>query len=197
MNPQLPMTDNEHPRTALLLMDLQEAILRNYPDKDALLERIRMALAAARRAGMPVIWVRVCFRPGYPEVSANNKLFAGIRKEGRLRDGDPDSEIHPSLEVQSQDVVVTKRRIGAFAGSDLDVVLRAGGIQALVLAGVSTSGVVLSTVRLAADLDFSLTVLSDGCADTDPEVHRVLTGKVFPRQASVQTIADWSASLVS
>lgn len=189
------MTDAASPRTALLLMDLQEAILRNYADKDALLERIRLALAAARRVRMPVIWVRVCFRSGYPEVSANNKQFAGVRNDGRLRDGDPDSEIHPSLDVQPHDVVVTKRRIGSFAGSDLDVVLRAGGIQALVLAGVSTSGVVLSTVRLAADLDFRLTVLSDGCADADTEVHRVLTGKVFPRQASVQTIADWSASL--
>ena len=189
------MADAAAPRTALLLMDLQEAILRNYPNKDALLARIRIALDAARRAGMPVIWVHVCFRPGYPEVSANNKLFAGVRKDGRLRDTDPDNDIHPSLDVQPHDVVVTKRRIGAFSGSDLDVVLRAGGIQALVLAGVSTSGVVLSTVRLAADLDFRLTVLADGCDDADAEVHRVLTDKVFPRQATVQTIAEWAATL--
>lgn len=189
------MTDVAYPRTALVLMDLQEAILRNYPDSDALLERIRVALAAARHAGLPVIWVRVGFRPGYPEISANNKLFASVRDDGRLRVDDPDSAIHRSLDIQPQDVVVTKRRIGAFAGSDLDMVLRAGGIQALVLAGVSTSGVVLSTVRLAADLDFRLTVLADGCTDADAEVHRVLTGKVFPRQASVQTIDAWVASL--
>jgi nicotinamidase-related amidase len=91
--------------------------------------------------------------------------------------------------------VVTKRRIGAFAGSDLEIVLRSAGIEALVLAGVATSGVVLSTVRLAADMDYRLTVLADGCADADPEVHRVLTGKVFPRQATVQTVAAWVESL--
>ncbi|HET6804472.1 MAG TPA: isochorismatase family cysteine hydrolase [Frateuria sp.] len=182
------------PRTALLLMDLQEAILQNYPD-EGLLDRIRTALAAARRAGLPVVWVRVCFRPGYPEVSPRNMMFSSIRQTGRLREDDPKSAIHPSLEVQPQDVVVTKRRVGAFAGSDLDVVLRAAGIEALVLAGVATSGVVLSTVRLAADMDYRLTVLSDGCADADPEVHRVLTGKVFPRQATVQTIAAWVATL--
>jgi len=181
-------------RTALLLMDLQESILQNYPD-EGLLERIRTALAAARGAGMPVVWVRVCFRPGYPEVSPNNMRFSELRRTGRLAEGDPASAIHPSLEVQPQDVVVTKRRIGAFAGSDLEIVLRAAGIEALVLAGVATSGVVLSTVRLAADMDYRLTVLADGCADADPEVHRVLTEKVFPRQATVQTVAAWVESL--
>lgn len=181
-------------RTALLLMDLQEAILQNYPHED-LLDRVRAALAGARRAGLPVIWVRVGFRPGYPEVSARNVQFANIRQAGRLLEDDPKSAIHPSLDVQPQDVVVTKRRIGAFAGSDLEVVLRAAGIEALVLAGVATSGVVLSTVRLAADMDYRLTVLSDGCADADPEVHRVLTEKVFPKQATVQSIQSWLTSL--
>ena len=182
------------PRTALLLMDLQPSILQNYPD-EGLLGRIRTALAAARRAGLPVVWVRVCFRAGYPEVSPNNMRFSEMRRTGRLVEGEPGSGIHPSLDVQPQDVVVTKRRIGAFAGSDLEMVLRAAGIEALVLAGVATSGVVLSTVRLAADLDYRLTVLADGCADADPEVHRVLTEKVFPRQAAVQTIAAWVESL--
>lgn len=189
------MQTGSTPHTALLLMDLQEAILQNYPVAGALLERIRTALAAARRAGLPVIWVRVCFRDGYPEVSPRNLAFAGIVQSGRLLEGDPKSAIHPSLDVQPQDVVVTKRRFGAFAGSDLDVVLRGAGIDTLVLAGVSTSGVVLSTVRLAADLDYRLTVLADGCADGDAEVHRVLTEKVFPKQATVQTIAAWVASL--
>jgi nicotinamidase-related amidase len=50
---------------------------------------------------------------------------------------------------------------------------------------------VLSTVREAADLDYELTILSDGCADADDEVHRVLLEKVFPRQAEVLSIADW------
>ena len=73
--------------------------------------------------------------------------------------------------------------------------LRAGGIDHLVLAGIATSGVVLSTLRQAADLDYRLTVLADGCLDADPEVHRVLTEKVFPRQAGVAGIADWTATL--
>jgi nicotinamidase-related amidase len=73
------------------------------------------------------------------------------------------------------------------------VVLRARGIDTLVLTGIATSGVVLSTPRQAADLDYRLTVLADGCLDGDPEVHRVLTEKIFPRQADVLTVDDWIA----
>jgi nicotinamidase-related amidase len=89
------------------------------------------------------------------------------------------------------DVVVVKKRVSAFAGSDLGEVLRAGRVDTLVLTGIATSGVVLSTIRQAADLDFRLLVLADGCADADPEVHRVLTEKVFPRQAEVLTVDQW------
>jgi nicotinamidase-related amidase len=82
--------------------------------------------------------------------------------------------------------------VSAFSGSDLDVVLRSLGVDSLVLSGIATSGVVLSTLRQAADLDYRLTVLTDGCTDRDPEVHRVLMEKVFPRQASVVSVAEWA-----
>jgi nicotinamidase-related amidase len=67
----------------------------------------------------------------------------------------------------------------------------------LVLAGVATSGVVLSTVRLAADLDYRLTVLADCCWDRDPDLHRILLERVFPAQADVLNAADWSPSPAS
>jgi nicotinamidase-related amidase len=87
--------------------------------------------------------------------------------------------------------VVVKKRVSAFAGSDLEVLLRAAEVDTLALAGIATSGVVLSTLRQAADLDYRLTVLADGCLDGDDEVHRVLTEKVFPRQAEVTTVEEW------
>jgi nicotinamidase-related amidase len=70
------------------------------------------------------------------------------------------------------------------------VLLRAADADTLILAGIATSGVVLSTLRQASDLDYRLTVLADACADADPEVHRVLTEKVFPRQALVTTTEE-------
>lgn len=177
--------------SALLVMDVQRAVVDRYPDP-GYLPRLREAIGIARAAGIPVIYVVVGFRPGYPEVSARNKMFARLASAPVSVDPDRATEIHPDVAPEPGDVVVTKRRVGAFAGSDLEIVLRAGGINHLVLAGIATSGVVLSTLRYAADLDFGLTVLADGCLDSDPEVHRVLVDKVFPHQAEVTTVAEWS-----
>lgn len=80
-----------------------------------------------------------------------------------------------------------KTRVGAFSTTDLAEQLRKRGIDTLILAGISTSGVVLSTVRDAADRDFRLVVLSDACADPQPDVHALLMHKVFPSQADVIT----------
>jgi nicotinamidase-related amidase len=183
--------------TALLIMDVQQGIVDRFAGDDGYLSRLAGAIAAARGSGARVIYVTVSFRPGAPEVSARNKTFAAIAGTGRFTEGDPACAIPAAVAPEAGDVVVTKRRVSAFTGSDLDVVLRAGGTGHLVLAGIATSGVVLSTLRQAADLDFRLTVLADGCLDADPEVHRVLMDKVFPRQAEITTIADWVASLRS
>ncbi len=153
------------------------------------------AIAAARAAGIPVIYVTVGFRPGHPEVSARNRSFSAVAAAGRFAEGDPAAEIHPAVAPAPGDLTVTKRRVSAFAGSDLDVLLRGLGAGTLVLSGIATSGVVLSTLRQAADLDYRLVVLADACLDADPEVHRVLTGKVFPRHADVLTVAEWAAQM--
>jgi nicotinamidase-related amidase len=181
--------------TALLVMDVQQDIVGRFADDEEYLPRLATAVEAARGAGIRVIYVVVGFRAGYPEVSERNKSFSAIAGTGRFADGDPGSAIHPAVAPVPGDVIVTKRRVSAFTGSDLEVVLRAGDIDRLVLTGIATSGVVLSTLRQAADLDYRLTVLADGCLDADPEVHRVLTEKVFPRQADLVSVADWAASL--
>lgn len=177
--------------SALLVMDVQRAVVDRYPDP-GYLPRLREAIGIARAAGIPVIYVVVGFRPGYPEVSARNKMFARLASAPVSVDSDRATEIHPDVAPEPGDVVVTKRRVGAFTGSDLDIVLRSMGVAHLVLTGIATSGVVLSTLRSAADLDLELTVLADGCLDSDPEVHRVLVEKVFPQQAEVLTVAEWS-----
>jgi nicotinamidase-related amidase len=177
----------------LLVMDVQQGVVERFAGDPGYLERLSGAVTAARAAGIPVVYVRVGFRPGHPEVSPRNQTFAAIAGRGGFSEDSPATQIHPAVAPAPGDLVVTKRRVSAFTGSDLAVVLRALGAGTLVLTGIATSGVVLSTVRQAADLDYRLTVLSDGCLDADPEVHRVLTEKVFPRQADVCTIAEWTA----
>jgi nicotinamidase-related amidase len=181
--------------TALLIMDVQRDIVARISDQDEYLAALADAADAARAAGIRVIYVTVAFREGHPEISPRNKTFSAIAGSGRFTDSDPGTDIHPALAPGPDDLIVTKLRVSAFAGSDLEVLLRGGDIDSLVLTGIATSGVVLSTLRQAADLDYRLTVLADGCRDADDEVHRVLTEKVFPRQADVTTIASWVASL--
>ncbi|GAA3612586.1 cysteine hydrolase [Nonomuraea rosea] len=182
------------PKSALLVMDVQRVIVDRYPDP-AYLPRLRGAAEAARAAGIPVIYAVVGFRPGYPEISLRNKTFGALARVGAGAQSEQATQIHPDVAPEPGEIIVTKRRISAFAGSDLDMILRAGDIDHLVLTGIATSGVVLSTLRQAADLDFRLTVLADGCLDSDPETHRVLVDKVFPQHADVTTVADWIATV--
>jgi hypothetical protein len=107
-------------------MDVQVGIVERFPEgSEELLSAIGLAAAAARSTDVPVIYVRIAFRPNTPEVSRRNRVFA------------------------------------AFAESRT----------------------------------FALVILRDGCPDRDPEVHRVLMEKVFPRQADVLTTRDWVARL--
>jgi nicotinamidase-related amidase len=88
------------------------------------------------------------------------------------------------------DIIVRKTRIGAFSTTDLAQQLRERDVSTLILAGVSTSGVVLSTVRDAADRDYQVFVLADATADPEPTVHSFLIERIFPRQAQVIRVAQ-------
>jgi nicotinamidase-related amidase len=181
-------------RTALVLMDFQPAILASIGDSETLLARAQVALSWARSERVRVVYVRVAFTPDdFAAIPTHHKAFAAVAEHKLLADGSPGSEIHDSLDVRDEDIVVRKTRFGAFSTTDLDATLHSQGIDTLVVAGISTSGVVLSTLRDAADADYRLYVLADATADPDPEVHRILTEKVFPRQADVIDADDLSA----
>jgi nicotinamidase-related amidase len=181
-----------HPRTsALIVLDLQRIIVEGEAgpptaaEKEALLSRNARLIAGARSAGMRVIYVRNGFRKGYPEVSSRNKAFASIRERDRFPDDAEGSQIHPAVAPHPDDVVITKHRVSAFYGTELDMILRANGIDTLVLAGIASSRVVLSTLRYAADADYALFVAHDCCSDSDPDVHELLVKKVFVRAGMV------------
>jgi nicotinamidase-related amidase len=182
----------ENNQTALLVMDMQMGIVPRYtPQGDGFIKNVADAIKAAREKEVTIIFVRVGFQKKFPEISAANKLFSTLRN--RLNDSTLDAymQLHPALGMVEGDIVVNKKRVSAFSGSDLEIILRAKNISHLVLTGIATSGVVLSTLREAFDKDYQLTVLSDGCADLDEEVHQVLINKIFPKQAEVMTIDDW------
>jgi nicotinamidase-related amidase len=180
--------------TALLVMDMQNMIVQRLPSTASICEKVAGAITKARAAGIKVIYVRVCFRPGAPEISANNKSFSNPAFKDQFSEEKSAAwkTIHESVSPMPNEIIVDKRRVSAFSGSDLEVILRANGIKHIVLTGIATSGVVLSTLREAADKDYGITVLADCCADADEEVHRVLTTKVFVRQANVINLEEWN-----
>lgn len=179
-------------KTAVLSMDLQAGIVAQYARDAGLIPRVGGILAEARKKGVTVIHVRVGFRPGLPEVSARNVLFGAIREnpqwqklfEGAMGDVDPGVGVHET------DVMVTKHRVDAFYGTDLEMILRAKETDTLILFGIATSGVVLSTLLHASDADYRLIVVKDCCVDQDAEVHSVLMEKIFSRRATVVTAEE-------
>jgi nicotinamidase-related amidase len=177
--------------TALLVMDMQTRIVGMIQDHKDLIANSKKAINHAHNNGIPVIYVVVQFRNGFPEVSSDNKSFSAIKKMQNVFADEEQTAIFKDVAPDKKDIVVVKRRVSAFTGSDLEVVLRSLGINKLVLSGIATSGVVLSTVREAADKDYQLTVLSDCCADSDPQVHEILLTKLFPRQAEVISVNQW------
>ncbi len=185
------MENNNNQHTALLVMDVQGAIVKMINEETPFFDALKKAIKSARSSKMPVIYIVIGFRNGYPEMSPNNKSFNLFKSAGMDLVSEEATKIHQSIAPEEEDIVIVKKRTSAFTGSDLEVVLRSLGIKNIVLTGIATSGVVLSTLREAADKDYSITVLSDCCADRDDEVHRVLITKVFPRQAEVILAGDW------
>ena len=187
-------------RTAVLSMDMQAGIVSIYAgdQQDAFTARAAGVLGRCRDRGVTVIHVQVGFRPGMPEISSRNALFAAIRTSERhqqLFKGDA-GKIHPAVAPVGEDVVIVKHRISAFTGTDLDMILHAKEIETLVLFGIATSGVVLSTLLDAVDADYRVMVIKDCCADQDADVHSILLEKFFPRRGSVVSSAELLESLL-
>jgi nicotinamidase-related amidase len=170
--------------TAVLTLDFQQAVLGMVPGTEAAFPAAVKVLEHARGLHLQIIHVGLGFAEGHPEISDRSPFSTRIKAGNLFVKGSTSGQFHPAI-AKPDELVVYKQRVGAFSENELHMILRARGIDTLVLFGISTSGVVLSTLRRAFDLDFSSIVIDDACFDPDPEVHRVLVEKVFPRQATV------------
>lgn len=183
-------------KTVLLVMDIQKGILARLSESASLMTKVEQAVGTARSTGIPVIFVRLCFRKGHPEINPTNRLFGPLKGQPDLFvEGHESTEFPESIAPQEGEVIVNKKRISGFAGSDLEMVLEGYGAENLVMLGLSTSGIVLSTLREALDKDYAITVLSDACADSKEGVHEFLTQTLFPAYAEVKTTEAWAQEL--
>jgi nicotinamidase-related amidase len=134
-------------------------------------DRTRTLLATARSAGAPVVHVRVCFRPGYPDLLVNNQLLAAVKATGALVDGEDGAEIIDALAPEPPDAVISHRRLTAFHGTELDTLLRIRNVDTLLLTGVATNITVEGTAREAINLGYRTIVVADCCAAADQAAH--------------------------
>jgi nicotinamidase-related amidase len=175
--------------TAVLSMDCQAGIVSIYTreGKDAFLVRAASVLTHARATGMTIIHVQVGFRPGLPEISHRNALFGAIKSSERHQQlfREPHAAIPAVIAPLDNEIVITKHRVSAFAGTDLAMILRANEIDTLILYGIATSGVILSTLIEASDADYRLAVIGDCCADLDSALHDCLIERFFPTRGTV------------
>lgn len=186
---------NINKNSALLVMDFQTIILNNFLPQERAGDVVRSTaslISAARAASVPVIYVSVGFRKGYPEVSQNNTIFSSIKENEIFMADNESTAIYADVAPAENEAVIVKRRVGAFSFTELDMILRAQSIETLILTGVTTSGVVLSTVGQAFDLDYRLVVASDCCADPDHDTHLFLIEKILPQHAFVTCSSEIS-----
>ncbi len=177
----------EPKKTALLTLDYQKGILGFAPAAEAIIPNGARAVEFARKKQFHIIHVGLGFSAGHPEIPASETRFKRLKENNLFVIGTTSAEFHSSV-ARPEDLLVYKQRVGAFSENQLHLILRSLGIENLVFFGISTSGITLSTLRRGADLDFRCVVLKDACFDADEEVHRVLTEKIFPAQATVLTV---------
>ena len=170
--------------TALLTLDFQKGIFEFAPGAEAVIPSASRVLEFARQKQFQIIHVGLGFSEGHPEISDLDSRFRRVKQNDLFLRGTPSAEFHDAI-ARPGELVVYKQRVAAFSENQLHLILRSRGIENLVFFGISTSGVTLSTLRRAFDLDFRCVVIKDACFDADPEVQRVLSEKIFPVQAAV------------
>jgi nicotinamidase-related amidase len=154
------------------------------------------AIAAARAAGIRIGYVRVGFSPDYRECPPGSPIFSKAREAGLFKLGTWGTEIYPEFAPQPGDFDIVKHRVSPFYGTSLEPILRAQGIDRLVLCGVSTNGVVQGAVREGHDRDYACTILEDCCCGATNEEHEfALAG--LRRYAEITTVGDLSFATAS
>ena len=188
----MPEFQLAHQKTALVLIDLQNAVLGMNPAPYTAVQVVENSkkLAEVFRAhGAPVVYVRVdlndfmTLHVDQPHNRSDKPLPAAA------------SEIAPSAGFQPGDILITKRHWGAFAGTDLEQQLKARGIDTVVLTGISTNAGVESTARQGTGLGFAFVVVEDACSAQDAEQHRFAFEKIFPRLTRVRTTDEVIAAI--
>ncbi|HUC64914.1 MAG TPA: isochorismatase family cysteine hydrolase [Stellaceae bacterium] len=151
---------------------IRVGIAEASPERAALIAAARRLLDGARGAGVPVISVRIAFAPGHAELARNAEIWRRVAALEALTEGSWGAEFYDGLGPLPGELVVTHQRNDAFHGSPLADIVALFRPERLIIAGVSTTYVVESTVRRASDMGHAVTVAADACSSGSPALHR-------------------------
>ncbi|MCG2353484.1 cysteine hydrolase [Staphylococcus epidermidis] len=182
--------------SALLVIDMQEGIARDMNNIDCIIDKNIQAISIARSHNIPVIFVVTSFESNFLDISSNNKFFTMIKDSGApLTKEELGTRVLKELNPHFDEPIISKNRISAFVGNKLDILLRSMEINHLILAGVATSGTILSTALESADKDYVTTVLSDATDDPIPNNHQFLITQILATSSNIKTIQEWENSI--
>ena len=152
-------------RMALINVDMQNLFVDGYPlsapDGLELQERINRLSGVCRKAGITVIHAMHVVRPDGSNIGVLGELVPPV-KQGAIDRGSKSAALHDDLDDQDGDIILEKPRYGAFHGTDLELILRARGIDSVIITGITTSVCCETTAREANVRDFKVFFLSDG-----------------------------------
>ena len=174
-------------RTALLVVDLQRVFVDGSPvaapDGPAVLRRLNQLAVYCRQRGIHVIHTRHVVRPDHSNAGLPAEVVPAV-PQGVIDDGSVSAELHPELDIVPGDITVAKPRFGAFHGTDLETILRAAGIDTLIIGGIATNICVETTAREAATREFRVLFLRGGgpAGDLQHDRVRLRRGSGRPRR---------------
>lgn len=142
------------------------------PERAVIVAAAQRLMAGARAQGVPVISVRVAFGEGHRGVAQNAELWRRVVADNAMVDGSWGAAFYDGLGPLSGEFVVTHQRNNAFHGSPLADLVALFRPERLVIAGVSTTYAVESTVRHASDMGYRVVVAADACSSASPAMHR-------------------------
>ena len=196
-------------KTALLVIDMQNDLIKAkeepYSDVAKMVEskgaitNTAKVIAAARKAGMPVVFIGHVVRKDCADVvpTITDEMLQGLAPPSRevLVEGTAGAEVVDELRPAIGDHVIHKRRSNAFYNTDLELMLRSRGIDIVIITGAVTNGCVAATVRGARERDLHVIVLSDCCVARFPEDDDYFLKRDYPRLGRVRTSDEIIAAM--
>jgi ureidoacrylate peracid hydrolase len=193
-------------RTVLMVLDMHRDVVADdgaskdsgapeHAAKQHVVENIKTLLAAARKGGTPVLHILHRKAKGTRPHGSMSRMFRGLSEGSGFDGGTRGMEVMPGLEPKDDDLVIEKERASAFAGTETDIVLRAMGIDTLILTGAWTNFSVESTARQATDMGYRVIVASDGTSSISEEWHNAAIGYALTWLCEIAPSAEIAAAL--